>query len=425
MKIQIIPSSKSLIIKPSTPTPPSLRIHKISAIDELAPKMNVPLVLYYPPPLDTHIFNRLKVSLNQTLTQFYPLAGRYVKEFHSIHCNDEGVEYVEAHVRYQLLEILSQRRKLKSEMLNNFIPCEIGAVDEVMDPLLAIQVTSFDCGGLALSVCVSHRIGDVATLSNFVNAWAAKSRGSRIYENLYPSFESASSFPGRNLRRTYLGIPRNISKGMPGVDGKMFFFSGKAISILREKAGGHSRVQLVFAFIWSVLLGIGRVKQGPGRASVVFQPVNLRGKTIPPIPKHSCGNIWGLAIAHKSETEDFQNLLNLLSDSVKKIAKDFGRVLCDSEEGQAVLMEPWKEVSGILEEEVSSYLFVNFCDFPFYEADFGWGKPVWVSGVNLRVKNMVVLMDEREGDGIEAWVHLDVSDMLEFEQDDNIRAFTT
>lgn len=424
MKVQI-PSSKSFIIKPSTPTPPSLRIHTISAIDELAPIMNVALVLYYPSPPNTHIFNHLKISLNQTLPQFYPLAGRYIKEFHSIYCNDEGVEYVEAQVKCQLFEILSQRRKLKSEMLNNFIPREIGAVDQVTDPLLAIQVTSFDCGGLALGVCVSHRIGDAATLSNFVNAWAAKSRGSRIYENWYPSFESASSFPGRNLRRTYLGIPRNISKGIPGVDGKMFFFSRKAISILREKAGGHSRVQLVFALIWSALLGIGGGKQGPGRASVVFQPVNLRGKTIPPIPKHSCGNIWGLAIACKRELGDFQSLANLLSDSVRKITKNFESALCDSEEGQMVLMEPWKEVSGILEEEVSSYLFTNFCDFPFYEADFGWGKPVWVSGVNLRVKNMVVLMDEREGDGIEAWVHLDKSDMLEFEQDENIRAFTT
>ncbi|KAM7479005.1 hypothetical protein LguiA_027218 [Lonicera macranthoides] len=393
--------------------------------------MNVPLIFYYQSP-NANIFNHLKNSLAQTLTQFYPLAGRYKKESHSVDCNDQGVKYVEAQVKFKLSEIISQGPKIKPELLNNFIPCEIGAVDEDSDPLLAIQVTTFDCGGLAVGLCVSHRIADASTLGNFVNAWAAKSKGNRAYENHYPIFQSASYFPGRNLDGTDVGIPRNIINGRLEAHTKMFFFSTTAISVLREKAGGrhskaggHSRVQLVFAFIWSVLLGIGRVKQGPGRASVVFQPVNLRGKTIPPIPKHSCGNIWGLAIAHKSETEDFQNLLNLLSDSVKKIAKDFGRVLCDSEEGQAVLMEPWKEVSGILEEEVSSYLFVNFCDFPFYEADFGWGKPVWVSGVNLRVKNMVVLMDEREGDGIEAWVHLDVSDMLEFEQDDNIRAFTT
>ncbi|KAM7482312.1 hypothetical protein LguiB_006895 [Lonicera macranthoides] len=421
MNVQIL--SEKLII-PHTPTPPNLHNYKISATDELAPTMNVPLIFYYQSP-NANIFNHLKNSLAQTLTQFYPLAGRYKKESHSVDCNDQGVKYVEAQVKFKLSEIISQGPKIKPELLNNFIPCEIGAVDEDSDPLLAIQVTTFDCGGLAVGLCVSHRIADASTLGNFVNAWAAKSKGNRAYENHYPIFQSASYFPGRNLDGTDVGIPRNIINGRLEAHTKMFFFSTTAISVLREKAGGrHSKVQLVFALIWSALMGVDKVKKGRQRASVILQAVNLREKTIPPIPKHSCGNFWGLAMP-RSETGDFQTLVTLLSGSVRKTAKEFGRVLCDGDEGQMVVIEPLKEVSEILgDDEVSTYWFSSWSKFPFYEADFGWGKPVWVSSVNLRVKNAVFLMDEREGDGIEAWVHLDKNAMLDFQQDADIRAYT-
>lgn len=421
MKVQIL--SENFII-PHTPTPPSLRTYKISATDELAPTMNVPLILYYQSP-NANIFNHLKNSLAQTITQFYPLAGRYIKESHSVDCNDQGLKYIEAQVKYKLSEIISQGPRIKPELLNNFIPCEIGAVDEDADPLLAVQVTTFDCGGLAMGVCVSHRIADASTLSNFVSAWAVKSKGNRVYENHYPIFQSASYFPGRNFDGTDVGIPRNIGNGRLEADTKMFFFSATAISVLREKAGGqHSKVQLVFALIWSALMGVNKVRKGRKRASVILQAVNLRGKTIPPIPIHSCGNFWGIATP-ESETGDFQTLVTLLSDSVRKTAKEYGRVLCDGDEGKMVVIEPLKKVSEILgNDEVSTYWFSSWSKLPFYELDFGWGKPVWVSSVNLRVKNAVFLMDEREGDGIEAWVHLDENEMLDFQQDADIRAYT-
>ena len=42
--------------------------------------------------------NRLETSLSDTLSRFYPLAGRYVKDSEWVDYNDEGVEYFEAKV---------------------------------------------------------------------------------------------------------------------------------------------------------------------------------------------------------------------------------------------------------------------------------------------------------------------------------------
>lgn len=55
-------------------------------------------------------------------------------------------------------------------------------------------------------------------------------------------------------------------------------------------------------------------------------------------------------------------------------------------------------------------MFSSWCKFPFYEPDFGWGKPVWVGVTNFPMKNTVVLIDDKSGEGMEAWVNLDEND---------------
>ncbi|XP_048436856.1 uncharacterized protein LOC125475722 isoform X3 [Pyrus x bretschneideri] len=52
--------------------------------------------------------------------------------------------------------------------------------------------------------------------------------------------------------------------------------------------------------------------------------------------------------------------------------------------------------------------------FPFYEPDFGWGKPPWVTS-GTEFKNLIVLMDTRDGDGIEVSLNLKEEDLAIFE----------
>ncbi|KAL7199792.1 hypothetical protein ACSBR2_021986 [Camellia fascicularis] len=134
------------------------------------------------------LFNQLENSLTDTLTRFYPLAGRYIKADRVIYCNDQGVDYVEARVDVQLLEFLAHGDK--PELFNQFIQPETGVVDETTDPLLAIQLSMFECGGLAIGVSIAHRIADASTLSTFLNAWAIASRVGIDNVTVHPSFNS-------------------------------------------------------------------------------------------------------------------------------------------------------------------------------------------------------------------------------------------
>ncbi|KAL7199796.1 hypothetical protein ACSBR2_021989 [Camellia fascicularis] len=362
MKVEIL-SRK--FIKPSTLTHHSLRNHKISFIDELAPSMNVPIILYYPAQCNNDtaknasLFNQLEKSLAETLTQFYPLAGSFsINSFHA----------------------------------------KTGAVDETTDPLLSIQLSMFECGGLAVGVSIAHRIADASTLSTFLNAWAIASRVGIDNVTVHPSFNSVF-VPKRNLPALNLGIPRS---GDNGAKTRMFFFNKKAISTLRAKAStnndnkgkrGPTRVQLVSAVIWRALVAVAQAKHGHPRASGVLQTINLRKKTVPPLPEHSCGNFWGLAMTgcmeHESKME-LQGFVDLIGAAIRNTVTDSANVLSLGEDGRMKLIKAFIEANqNFSNAKMDSYLFTSWCRFPFYEIDFGWGKPVWTSVVSMPVKNFM------------------------------------
>lgn len=76
--------------------------------------------------------------------------------------------------------------------------------------------------------------------------------------------------------------------------------------------------------------------------------------------------------------------------------------------------------------EVVELIVTSLCQFPFYEADFGLGKPSWVSSSAARgFSNVVGLMDNKTGDGIEAYIRLKPDDMAKLEADKEFLAFVS
>ncbi|KAK9057883.1 hypothetical protein SSX86_022722 [Deinandra increscens subsp. villosa] len=196
MNVEKQPSN---LIKPCIPTPPTLRHYKMSFIDELAPSMNVSAVLFFSVNHDhgPNFTTRLEQSLEKTLTRFYPLAGRYVDETHTIDCNDEGVEFTHAKVNIKMQDnILDTQENVK--FVEHFLPSEIRDAD----PLLAVQATVFECGGVTLGVRAAHKIVDASTLCTFINEWAATNQEEiNGHEFTGPGFmiNSSSLFPGRSF----------------------------------------------------------------------------------------------------------------------------------------------------------------------------------------------------------------------------------
>ncbi|XP_070007643.1 acetyl-CoA-benzylalcohol acetyltransferase-like [Nicotiana sylvestris] len=161
------------MLKPSTPTPNHLRSLNLSLFDQGAPRMYVPILFHYLPTSTewnmeeiTKRCDKLQKSLADTLTKFYPLAGRLRKDDLSIHCNDEGVDYVETNVNADLAEFLHEGPK-NTELLDDFLPIELPS-----SPLLGVQVNIFNCGGLVIGIQISHILADGFTFGTFFKEWA-------------------------------------------------------------------------------------------------------------------------------------------------------------------------------------------------------------------------------------------------------------
>ncbi|XP_039156200.1 BAHD acyltransferase At5g47980-like [Eucalyptus grandis] len=66
----------------------------------------------------------------------------------------------------------------------------------------------------------------------------------------------------------------------------------------------------------------------------------------------------------------------------------------------------------------------SWCSFGLYEAaDFGWGRPAWVSFAGVEYKNVIVPVDARDGDTLEVWMTLSQADMDALDADEELLRF--
>ncbi|KAA8528820.1 hypothetical protein F0562_036175 [Nyssa sinensis] len=434
MEVNII-SKES--IKPSSPTAHHLTTFKLSLLDQLIPAPYAPTVLFYPNDNSAshhEVLKRLAVlkqSLSETLTRFYPLAGK-IKDDLSIYCDDEGAYYVEAEVNCNLFEFLNQP---ELQLIHHFLPCETSLTGSAAGTRVTnIQVNIFKCGGIAIGLCISHKILDGAALSTFLKGWAATASGTK--EVVYPDFIATSLFPTNDLwlRDSSIVMWGSLFK-MGKCLTKRFVFDASAIATLKAKATNScaqypTRVEAVSAFIWKCAMAACEEKCGFRRPSLLTHVVNLRRRTAPPLSEHSIGNLIWIASAQCMTNHELglHGLASQVQEGISQINGDFVKKL-RSDEGSSVICKSLKNIGELGSQDGVDYFgFTSWCKFGFYEANFGWGKPIWVSGVGSAgsvFMNLIILMETRCGNGIEAWVTLDEQEMDILEHDLELRAFAS
>ncbi|KAL8236897.1 hypothetical protein R6Q59_017978 [Mikania micrantha] len=180
------------------------------------------------------------------------------------------------------------------------------------------------------------------------------------------------------------------------------------------KAKG-SKVQLITAIIWKAFMDVDTAIHYHQRESMLIQAVNLRGKMTSLIPKTSCGNLFGTCTTECRTHEDVEELTDRLSDSVKKCITNFSKVHHDCEEGQTMVLNSLLSLTNI-RESTCGVIVTSWCKFPFYQVDFGFGKPIWAAPGTIPINQSAYLMDDVQGNGVEAYVFLQVKDIPLFEE---------
>ncbi|EOA25191.1 hypothetical protein CARUB_v10018502mg [Capsella rubella] len=355
------------IIKPSKPSSNDLPTLQLSIMDQLIPQVYAVAFLFYTKDdliSQEQTSQTLKTSLSETLTKFHPFAGRVNGV--TIDSTDKGAVFVDSSVDDCLLSDFLRSPDTKS--LQQLLPFD--AAEPIPTwPLLLMQ-----CGGMAIGICMSHKLGDAVSISNFIQAWAATARGDGDTV-VSPEFGSTKIYPPASGA---IQVPGEDQLGKRTSITKRFVFVASKIEELRNKVASDAvprptRVQSLTSLIWKCVVASST---DTTREKALYQANNLR----PKIPAVLSENLIG----------------NPLFSTLTLNGKD------NLETVQIV-----KELKKRSEE-----------------ACFGWGSPVWVTGnVSPILDNVTVLVDSKDGQGVEAWVTLAEEEMLLFEQNTELLAF--
>ncbi|KAF3624486.1 hypothetical protein FXO38_30221 [Capsicum annuum] len=426
-------------IKPSIQTPHHLRNYKISFLDQFTPCSYIPVILFYNAEDNVDEFEVpqlvVKKSLAETLSYYYPLAGRFKDVHYSIECSDEGVVYMEAQANFNLSEFLENP---DIPFLNKFLPCNGNCLQPCYNqPLLALQTTTFECGGIAIGVCMLHKVVDASTMSTFLKTWAKLSHGEGD-ETLYPDFTSAVSlFPP--IESLPIKFQRNSEDFyFQGSKSPMrrFLFESKAIKALKANTSSKtlpfpSKIEALTAFICKRIATASKSLMDAPKTLLITHAANLRPRAEPPLPQKSFGNLLWLPFAFydpldtNMELPDLAIMLRevfaqLTAENIKDIDSECTFASINE------LLESWSTI-----ENIKIFRFTSWCNMGLYDVNFGWGKPVWVAHMgdlpdaHVRSKQQFVFLESACREGIELWVASDDEEIRVLEKDSEFLAYAS
>ncbi|KAF2313006.1 hypothetical protein GH714_008698 [Hevea brasiliensis] len=221
--VPIVTVTKRASVYPKTVHPH--RILNLSSLDRQCPLLMY-LVFFYKPShaydnLSLNlVFSSLKSGLEETLSIWYPAAGRLNLNPNdgklNLWCNNEGAVLSEAVTQVKISDLgdLSQYNEFFENLV--YKPVFNGNFSEM--PLVVAQVTKFGCGGYSVGVGASHSLFDGPATFNFLCAWACnsatmkekgslnKSRrtGSRSHEAIIEKIKQAKNSVNSDYVKAYM-----------------------------------------------------------------------------------------------------------------------------------------------------------------------------------------------------------------------------
>ncbi|KAM3374351.1 acyltransferase Pun1-like [Capsicum galapagoense] len=424
---RMLSSISKKIIKPFTPTPSTQRWHKLSLLDQGMTHSYMPLVFFYPknqvnaiPNGPKQLSNLLAKSLSKTLTCYYPWAGS-LKDNATIECDGKGAEFLEIQIDSPMDEVVHHPdSNVKDLTFPQGVPWDNG----VGRALIVAQLSHFDCGGIALSVCMSHKIGDGSSVHCFLRDWASLTRSSSTIRPS-PFFVEDSIVPSPIGPLVSPVIGLHIDQCVQ----KRFIFSSTKLSALKSSIALQNVTsnEAVNALLYKCAAFSARaVNSCSFKQSQLIQYSDLRAMISPQLPPNSIGNLLTIFSSPIYDNEEELKLPKLITDIRKSKTSLFTRNNIEENEYAIEMLDAYRTRMGPSQKrKCDIYFSSSVCKFPLLQdLDFGFGKPIRASIAKGPLNKFFHLMKTYDG-GIEAHVNLDEQEMSVFEHDKHLLEFAT
>ncbi|XP_021738764.1 uncharacterized acetyltransferase At3g50280-like [Chenopodium quinoa] len=420
-----------------------------------------------PQNIQTHLLDKLKISLSQSLVHFYPLAGQLAtQKFHDEHAiwvyvdctTGPGVRLIHAVVNTDL----TISDLLSSTDIHPIVPCLFDLGEKAVNhdghtrPLLSIQVTEL-LDGVFIGFTLNHSVADGNSLWHFISSLSEiflqfkdENHSNNVTYNEATKFQSDLSnnivisrkpifckplLPegyGPIINLPYFEPDEFVSRFDPGIlRERIFHISSKAMSMLKAKANEEcenindhnviSSFQALCAFIW---ISITRVRNlEPSLMTICPFPLNWRARITPPLSQECFGNyVEGLQCACK-----VGDLLGHGLGSAALLIQQSVEAVDDSKIRQRLcsyVKAPFLAKTGSTYYEPNGVLIGGSARFDMYGPEFGLGKAVAVlAGYSNKADGKVTVNPGREGGSLDLEICLKPETMNALESDEEFMSF--
>ncbi|KAJ3673773.1 hypothetical protein LUZ60_005765 [Juncus effusus] len=372
------------------------------------------------------IVESLKSSLVSILPFFHPFAGKltYIPSTCDaiIDCSPtavgEGVAFIEAELPDIDIQRIAREENHDLEYFVQLVPDIF--VEELPATVLAVQVTKFSNGGVAIGLAVHHTVSDGKGLWRFIEAWAAASLKGEIPPRPMPVHDrSVITYPGGN--EIAKDFRRKMCPHLPKVESskysmqdrlrlvrRTFTIDKSKINLLKQKSGDEKPSTFV-ALSAQALVSIARARglENDNGPFIIGFLTDCRSRLNPPIAEGYIGNCvsycyaWSIA-SEIAGPDGFLRTCDILKEAIRKATEE-----------PLTGCEGW--VDEFMRLPAGRVVFlVGSPRFRAYETDFGWGKPGRVELASMNHDGEVVMLGGKDEGTIQASVALSAQHMDEF-----------
>uniref|UniRef100_A0A803Q928 Uncharacterized protein n=1 Tax=Cannabis sativa TaxID=3483 RepID=A0A803Q928_CANSA len=378
MKMEI---KEKTMVKPATETP--RHVLWTSNLDQLVPKhIHIPTIYFYKPLSsatdDKGFFDpvKLKDALSKVLVPFYPVAGRLVDSSNpnggriEIDCNGEGVLFVVAQTNS--------------------------------------MVTYFKCGGVSLGVAMNHHVVDGISAVHFLNSWSDIARGVDLKS---PPFIDRTMLCARNPPKPIFDhieykpplpmIKTTTSSSCESqVDVAIYKLTNEQLKTLKAKCNGddknkprYTTYEILAGHVWRCVCKARKLSND--QETKLYTLVDGRSRLQPPLPPGFFGNtIFSATPIVKTgelleSNENIWYAVNQIHSTLKRIDDCYLRSALDYLELQPNLSALSRGSHTFRSPNLG---IISWIRLPFYDLDFGWGRPIFVGPSTILFDGLTYLL---------------------------------
>ncbi|XP_052289117.1 shikimate O-hydroxycinnamoyltransferase-like [Citrus sinensis] len=423
MRIQI---KQSCFVKPAEDTPK--KSLWISDLDLLVERTHFPTVYFYKPnnnDVSSNFFEAqvLKEALSKALVLFYPVAGRLGINENGrieIQCNGEGVLFVEAETDFAIDDFKDFTPRLEFQKL---VPNP--AVDHSSNisshPLLVLQVlpntpftgkyTYFKCEGTALGVGLHHTLADGVSALHFINTWASIARGDTTITP--PFFDrtllKAHIPPSPKFHHIeydpppFLKIPTSPSE-FENISTATFDITREQLNTLKAKSkkddetANFTTYEALAAHIWRC---VSKARCLPDdQPTKLYIATDGRFRINPKLPLGYFGNALFTAtpvtLSGDLQSEPLPSTVKRIQKALKQMTDEYLKSALDYLEVQSDLTSLVRGASTFRSPNLNIN---NWRRLPLYDADFGWGRPIFMGPAVVVYEGTIYMLASPNNDG--------------------------